>query len=209
MVPNEQVPVLEQIADFLLDPLLAPRGTTCRLRAGTSACQLGGTGLQVLAELGYGGEDRLGHVAEDVERAELMWHVAEDRDNRIGVQRRAVGRDPLETQPARFQRGAEATEECHDVGAGGVVVEDLEGKTLEGAVVDNREDAEWTVIQLVSRDVAREVRQRPIEVVGVDPWRRLFPPRPRPSSGSWRKGRTRGDRARDSNWRCDTVSRPR
>ena len=61
-------------------------------------------------------------------------------------------------------------------GVGGVVVEDLVGEPLEGAVVDDREDAERAVIQLVGGDVAREVRQRPVEVVGVDSSRRLFPP---------------------------------
>ena len=180
-----------------------------RLRAGTAAWQLGGAGRQILAQLGHGGEDRVGHVANDVERAELMRHVAEDRGDRFGIQRRAVRCDPLEAQPARFQGGLEATEERHDVEAGGVVVQDLVGEPLERPVIDDRQDAERAVIELVGRDEAREVRQRPVEVVGVDSSRRLFPPRPRPSFGSWRKGQTRGDRARGSNWLCDTAIRPR
>ena len=54
--------------------------------------------------------------------------------------------------------------------------EDLVGDPLEGAVIDDRQDAERAVVQLVGGDVAREVRQRPVEVLGVDPSRRLFPP---------------------------------
>jgi hypothetical protein len=80
--------VLEQIADLLLDPLLAPGGTTRRVRPRTAARQLGSAGRQVLAQLGHSGEDRLVHVAQNVECAELMRHVAEDRGDRFGVQRR-------------------------------------------------------------------------------------------------------------------------
>jgi len=207
-MPDEQVAVLEQVADLLLDPLLAPGGTTRRLRARTAAWQLGSTGRQILAQFGHGREDRLGHFFENMERAKLMRHIAEDRGDRFGVQRRAVGCDPLEAQPARVQGGMEAAEERFNVAVGGIVVEDLVGEPLEGAVIDDREDAERSVIELVRCDEAREIRQRPVEVVGVDSSRRLFPPRPRPSSGSWRTGRTHGARARGSNWRYGTVNRP-
>src|SRR5512135_2259685 len=67
----------------------------------------------------------------------------------------------------------------------------LVGESLEGAVVDERQDAERAVIQLVGGDEAREVGECPVEVLGFGPPRRLFPPpRPRPNSGSWRRGRT-------------------
>jgi hypothetical protein len=201
--------MLEQLADLPPDPLLAPRGLLRRLRSGTATSQLWGAGGQSLSELGDGGEDRLVHFLDDMEGAELMRHRTEDRGDRLGIQRRAVGRDPLEDQAARLQGLMEAAEERLDVLGGRIAVEDPVGEPLEGAVVDDREDAERAVIQLIGGDVAREVRQRPVEVVGRDPPLRLFPPRPRPSSGSWRRGRTRGDRARGSNWRCDRASRPR
>ena len=67
MALDEQVAVLEQLADLPLDPLLAPGGTLRRLRAGTAPRQLGSAGRQALAHLGHGGEDRLGHLAKDVE----------------------------------------------------------------------------------------------------------------------------------------------
>jgi len=96
-----------------------------------------------------------------------------------------------------------------DVLVGRVVVEDLIEDPFEGAIGDDREDAERPVIQLIGRDVAREVGECPVEVLGPGPPRRLFPPRPRPSSGSWHKEQTRGARARGSSRRCDRVGRPR
>jgi hypothetical protein len=209
MTPDEQVTVLEQIADLLLDPLLTAGGTPGGLRGGTAPRQLGGLGGQAFPQLGHGTEDRLGEFLEDVECAELMRHLAEDRGDRLGIERRAVGGDPLEDQAPHRQGGLEAAEERLDVHVGRVVVEDLSDEPLEGAVVDDREDAERPVIQLVGGDVAREVRQGPVEVSGVGPSRRLFPPRPRPSSGSWRRGQRRGARARGPNWPSDRASRPR
>lgn len=209
MAPDEEVAVLEQLTDLPHDPLLAPGGLPCRLRAGTATRRLGGLGRQVLAELGHRAEDRLGHFLEDVECAELMRHLTEDRGDRLGIQRRAIGRDPLEAQAACLEGGLEATEERLDVAVGRVVVENLIEEPLEGSVVDDREDAKGAVIQLVGGNVTREVGQRPIEVVGVDPSRRLFPPRPRPSSGSLRRGRTRGALARGSSRRSDKAGRLR
>jgi hypothetical protein len=48
----------------------------------------------------------------------------------------------------------EAAKERLDVAVGRVVVEDLIDEPLEGAVVDDREDAERAVIQLVGGDEA-------------------------------------------------------
>ena len=206
---DEQVAMLEEITDFPLDPLLATGGTPRRLRAGTTARQLGSARRQGLPQLGHRGEHRLGDLAQNVECAKLMWYVAENRGDRCGVQRRAVGRDPLEGESARFQSGVEATKEGHDVGLGGVVVEDLVGQPLECPVIDDRQDAERPVIQLVGGDVTGEVRQRPVEIVGVDLSRRLFPPGLDPVLD-----RCVGDEhaviaPESSNWRCDTVSHPR
>jgi hypothetical protein len=75
-----------------------------------------------------------------------MGHIAEDGGDRLRIQRRAVGGDPLEDQAARVQGGLEATEERLDVFVGGVVAEDLVGEPLEGAVIDDRQDAEGAVI---------------------------------------------------------------
>ena len=159
MVSHEEIAVLEQRTDLPSDPLLEPGGLPRRLRAGTATRQLGSTRRQILAELGHRAEDRLGHFLEDVEGAELMRHLTEDRGDRLGIQRRAVGRDPLEGQSPCRQARLEAAEERLDIDVGRVVVENLIEEPLEGAVVDDREDAERAVIQLVGGDVAREVRQ--------------------------------------------------
>jgi hypothetical protein len=70
----------------------------------------------------------------------------------------------------------EAAEERLDVVVGRIAVQDVAGEPLEGAVVDDRQDAERAVIQLVGGDEAREVGECPVEMFGVDPPRRLFPP---------------------------------
>ena len=70
----------------------------------------------------------------------------------------------------------EAAEERRDVLVGRVVVQDLVGDPFEGAVVDDRQDAERPVIQFVGGDIAGEVRECPVQMIGVDPPRRLFPP---------------------------------
>ena len=75
-----------------------------------------------------------------------MRDLAEDRGDRLGIQRRAIGRDPTDGQPAGLEGGPESAEERRDVRVGRVVVEDLVGEPLEGAVVDDREDAERAVI---------------------------------------------------------------
>src|SRR3954468_17937634 len=107
--------VLEQLTDLALDPLLAPGGLPRGLRAGAPPSQLRGTGRQLLAHPGYGREDRLDHLAQDVERADLMRHLAEDRGDWLGVQCRAVGRDPFDGQAARLHGLVEAAEECLNV----------------------------------------------------------------------------------------------
>ena len=154
---DEQVPVREQLTHLLLEPLLAPSGTLGRLRAGTAPRQFGGAGRQTLAFLGHGREDCLVHLVQDVELADLMRHRTEDCGDRLGVQRRAVGRDTLDGQPACLQCLAEAAEECLNVDLGRVAVQDVVEQPLEGAVIDDRQDTERAVIQLVVGNVPREV----------------------------------------------------
>ena len=112
-----------------------------------------GAGRQTLAFLGHGrGADRLVHLVQDVELADLMRHRTEDCGDRLGIQRRAVGRDPLEDQPACLQGRPEAAEERLDVDLGRVAVQDVVGQPFEGAVIDDRQDTERAVIQLVGGD---------------------------------------------------------
>ena len=89
--------------------------------------------------------------------ADLMRHRTEDCGDRLGVQRRAVGRDPLDGQPACLQGLAEAAEECLNIDWGRVAVQDVVEQPFEGAVIDDRQDTERAVIQLVGGNVPREV----------------------------------------------------
>src|SRR3954449_4064330 len=164
---------------------------------------------QALAHLSDGTEDRLVQFRQDVEPADLMLHGAEDLRDRLRIKLRAVGGDPAKGQPAAGQGRPEAAEEPPDIPLSRVVVEDRIAQPLEGAVIDDRQDAEGAIVQLVSGDVPGEAVEGPIEVIDPDATGRLFPPGPPPSSGWWRRGRRRGGRARGANWRPDRVSRPR
>src|SRR5512135_1188692 len=63
-----------------------------------------------------------------------MGHVAEDRGDRLGVQGRAVGGDPLDGQPTRLQGRVETAEEGLDVLGRRGAVQDVVGEPLVGAV---------------------------------------------------------------------------
>src|SRR5262249_41371289 len=110
--------------------------------------------------------------------------------------------------PAQPQGHPEAIEERGDVPVRGVVIEDLVQESFERAVVHDGQDAKRAVIQLVGRDVAREVSQAPVEVGRPHLPGGLFSPRPPPSFGWWQRGRKPGDRATGASWRPDRVSHP-
>src|ERR1700722_3713105 len=177
--------MLEQVPDLPIE-VPAPPDRPFRLRGDGAAA----------------GELRL-QRRQDVEPADLMLHGAEDLRNRLRIKLRAIGGDPAKGQPPAVQGRPEAAEEPPDIPVSRVVVEDLVAQPLEGAVIDDRQDAERAVIQLIGGDVPGEAVEGPIEVIGPDAIGRLFPPWPPPSSGWWRRGRRRGGRARDANWRPD------
>ncbi len=84
--------------------------------------------------------------SDGVEPADLMLHGAEDLGNRLRIEFRAVGGDPAKGQPSAGQGRPEAAEEPPDVPVSRVVVEDLVAQPLEGAVIDDRPDAEGAVV---------------------------------------------------------------
>src|SRR5205823_4674517 len=137
-----------------------------------------------------------------------MGHVGPQLMERLGIQLRAVGGDTLDGQAARVQSGLEVRQEVADVALGRVVLQDAKGQADEGSIVDQREHAEWTVVQLVDGEIAAEVGQRTLEVVGLNDGPAFFPPRPRPNSGWWPKERRRGGRATGANWPGDRGGRP-
>ena len=56
------------------------------------------------------------------------------------------------------------------------VIKHLVQEPFEGVVVDDGQDAKRPIIQLIDRDVPREVRQAPVEIARPHLPRRLFPP---------------------------------
>jgi hypothetical protein len=105
--------------------------------------------------------------------------------------------------------GLEIAEEGADVILGRVFLQDPVGQPGEGPVVDQGEDTEGAVVQFIEGDVAAEALQAASQIVGLDAGQIFFPRRPRPSSGSWPRGRRRDGRARGANSLSDTGDRPR
>ena len=212
---RRQIVLDEQIDDAQRDPQFSV-AAACRWRTARLAAAVDGRPRlprrlsrgQLFADLGHRPQDRLGQFLDDVEFADLVGDVAEHRPQRLGIQGRAIGGDAPQRQAAQPQRHPEAPEEGRDVRVIGIVIEHLVEEPFEGAVVHDGQDAKRPIVQLVGRDVPREVSQAPVEIGRPHLPGRLFSPRPPPSSGWWRRGQTRGDRATDANWRLDRASRP-
>jgi hypothetical protein len=136
----------EQVADLPLQVPASP-GLSLRLwRAGPSARELRLLRGQVLADRSGGVEDSLVQLGQDVEATNLVLDRAEDLGNGLGIELRTVRGDPVEAQPAARQGRLEPPEERPDIPVSRVVVENLVAQTLEGAVVNDRQDAEGAVV---------------------------------------------------------------
>src|SRR5262249_7695801 len=134
----------------------APPGLPFRLRcAGAPARKLRLLRGQAFADPSDGAEDGLVQLGEDVEATDLMVHRAEDLGNRPRIQVRTVGGDPVELQPAAGEGLLEPPEEGSDIAVSRGMVEDLVTQPLEGAGVDERQDAERPVVKLLGSDRAR------------------------------------------------------
>lgn len=208
LVLHEQVTMLKQVSHLLIDPAAALRSSAGRGRRRTPPAERRFGGGQFLADLGRCTQHRFGQFLDHMEFTDLMPHPAENLGNRPGIQPGTIGRDALQSQAALVQSRLELAEETFDVGMGGIVVEHLVRDPPEGSVVDDREHAERAVVQLVSCDVAREVSQYVVEVFSGYVYLRLFFPRPPPSSGWWKTGRTRGGLATDAKPPPGRASRP-
>lgn len=183
VMADEQMAVLEKVRDLLLQSL----GLACRSfgfdRGRSAALHHRLSRGQLLANLGHCPQDHLRQFLDDVEFANLVGNSAENRLQRLGIKGRSVGRHAFDRHAPRDKHGLKPAEERDDIRMIWIVVQDLIEQTLEGAVVNDREHAEGTVVQLVGCNVTREISQGPIEVVGVHLCRSFFFPRPRPSSG--------------------------
>ena len=74
------------------------------------------------------------------------------------------------------QDGLEATHEVEDILVVRVVIEYSIPQAFEGAVVHKRQDAERAIVHFINGDVAGELSQGPIKVLGVDLADCLFSP---------------------------------
>jgi len=207
-VLNKQMTVFKQIGDLVGDPFLGACGTFRDHRGRATAGELRHRRRQLLADFCSRTQHRLGQFRDHVKLTDLVSYCAENLGNRPGIQGRTVGCDSLQRHVPCLQGGVQAPEERHDVRLFRAVVEHLVQDPFECPVIDHRQYAIRSVVQFICGNVAGEVFQRPVQIVTGDVRLRLFSPRPRPSSGSWRRERTRDGRARDANWRLGTASRP-
>jgi hypothetical protein len=101
---------------------------------------------QVLADRSDGVEDSLVQLGQDVEATNLVLDRAEDLGNGLWIELRTVRGDPVEAQPAARQGRLGPPEGRPDIPVSRVVVENLVAQTLEGAVVNDRQDAGGAVV---------------------------------------------------------------
>lgn len=125
-----------------------------------------------------------------MELADLVRNVAENRAQRLRIQRRGIGRDPTQRQAALLQMRLETPQERGDVFVVGIVVEHLVGQAFERAIIDDGQDTKWPIVQLVDGDVAGEISEGAIEIGDVHLAGRLFPPQPPKSPVSGNCNRT-------------------
>src|SRR5450631_4005971 len=103
--------MLEEVGDLLLQTFTLPNGFLGSCARRSPPLQGWFAGFQTFAHLGYGTQDRLGEFLDDVEFADLVRDLAENRAQRLRIQRRGIGRDPTQRQAALLQMRLEAPQE--------------------------------------------------------------------------------------------------
>jgi hypothetical protein len=146
IVLDEEITMFEEVGDFLLQAL-SLAGRVFGLRRRWPPTLRGSLAFgQSFSHLGRGSQDRLGQFFDDVELADLMGHIAEHYTQRLGIQGRTVGCDTLQLQAAQLHCHSEPAEESGDVSVVGIVIEHLEEEPLEGAIVDDGQDAKRAIV---------------------------------------------------------------
>lgn len=82
---DKQIALRKEIANLLLYALPVVDRLLGRLRGWPPAVERGLASGQVFSHLGHGVQDRLGQLFQDVEFAELVWHIAEHRLQGLGI----------------------------------------------------------------------------------------------------------------------------
>jgi len=205
---HEQMPMIEEIRVLLLEALFLSREALCSRGRGATRLQFRHRCRDGLSDLGDGLQDGLRQLRQNMELADLVWDVAEDRLDGVRIERRAIRGDAQDLELASVQLCPESSEEPLDVFFRGVVVQDLVDKASERVIVDDGEDAVGTVVELVGREVPGEAIERQAQVLLLNLRDTFFSPPPRPNFGSWRRARTLGGLATSARRQSGTEVRP-
>ncbi len=106
--------------------------------------------------------------SDGVEFTDLVRDLPKHLGNRLRIQRRTISRDGPDFAPTSRNQGLQATEKLGDVRVSRVPLQDVVEQSALLTGIDGRQDTEGTVIQFVGRQVAREVGQCPIQVIGLN-----------------------------------------
>src|SRR4030095_4141657 len=134
-----------------------------------------------------------------MKRTDLMRDIPEHLHEGCGRECGAIGREAEEGQVAYCQGCVQTPEKGPDILVGGIVIQDVIEDPLVAAIIDRGKNAEGTIIEFIGGYIARKIRQRPVQEVGVHARLRLFSPPPRPSSGWSQRAQRRGGRATGAN----------
>jgi hypothetical protein len=207
VIPDEKMAMFVKGGDFGVNAFLARRELA--RGAGLSAPpEFGPRGLELPPNRGHDLKNLLVQFQKHMELADLMGRRTKNCGDGRWIQGRAIGGDAPERQSSGFEGFMETPEKRRYVGFGGVVIQDFVSQPPEMAVVHDGQHAVGPVVEFIGGDVAREVGQRLIQVIGGDASEGpFFPPLP-PNSARWRRERRPGDRATDARTPRGTADRP-
>src|SRR5438270_11979585 len=92
--------MLKEIGNFLLQPLALTNGSFGRWGGRPATLHLGFALGQFFPDFGHSTQDNFGQFLEDVEFANRVRHIAEDRLQGLWIKRRTIGGNaPCKTSP--------------------------------------------------------------------------------------------------------------
>ena len=205
---DKEITMLEQLRDAMMDGLSVAIPTPrSRRLLGASSRQLRSLFGQPLPQSRQDTQHRPSQFLEDMELTNLVGNRPKYPGNWLGVQWRGIGRDAQDHAAVGRDQSLQATKKPGDIPVSRVVLQHVIEQPALPSSIDGRQDTEGAIVKFVSRQVAREIGQGPIEIVGLSLRSAFFFLRPRPSFGSWRRERRRGDHARGATRRCDRAGR--
>jgi len=158
VVANKEVSVVEKLRDAMLNVLCLPAEAFGLGRVlGTASWQLGSLCGKLLAEACKYSQYRLGQFLEDVELADLVRELPKDLSYWLRIEGRGVGRDPAHNATVCGNRFPQPFQEATNVFVLRIMLKHLVQQAALTLAIDDRQDAEWAVIQLVCGHVAGEI----------------------------------------------------